>query len=203
MTITAVVVLEALTAADLNALIATSITAGNQPFGAPFTHVLAQGGSRICQAMIAGSQVLVGDQGDLGTPGAAGADGVCAAATVTLSSANLLALNATPIDLVAAPGAGKILVPIRVTLEHIFNTTGYAVSGNLQLQYNGGGGIATLIAPAGLLDTAASQAAAPAAPTLNALTSASINKSLQLKASAALTTGDGTLKVTYYAPFTA
>lgn len=44
----------------------------------------------------------------------AGGGAIIERATVTLSAADMLALHATPVTLVAAPGAGKVLVPHRV-----------------------------------------------------------------------------------------
>jgi len=46
-------------------------------------------------------------------------------ATVTLSSAQILALDGTPVTIVPAPGSGKWLVPHRVALAVDFATTPY------------------------------------------------------------------------------
>jgi hypothetical protein len=43
-------------------------------------------------------------------------------ATVTLSSADILDLHNTPVTLVAAPGAGKCLLPVRVVSSHTGHT---------------------------------------------------------------------------------
>lgn len=47
-------------------------------------------------------------------------------ATVTVSSAQLLALNATPKTLIAAPGAGKALILVAAELWLDYATTAYA-----------------------------------------------------------------------------
>ena len=50
-------------------------------------------------------------------------------ATVTLSSAQILDLHNTPITLVAAPGAGKFVVPHEVVAYYSFGTIAYTASG--------------------------------------------------------------------------
>ncbi len=52
--------------------------------------------------------------------------GAVQSATVTLSSAQILSLHTTPITLVAAQGAGTLIVPIRITAYVDFNSTPYA-----------------------------------------------------------------------------
>jgi hypothetical protein len=68
MTVSVYTMLEALSPAALNTLVAAAILAGQQPYGAPFSRVTPHGETSVCQAMITGSQVLVG------ASGAAGAD---------------------------------------------------------------------------------------------------------------------------------
>lgn len=61
----------------------------------------------------------------------------------TITSAQMLALNATPISLVAAPGAGKIIVPKRAVLFLDYNSAAYAgvASGeDLSFRYTDGSG---------------------------------------------------------------
>lgn len=45
--------------------------------------------------------------------------------TVPITSAQLLALKATPVQLVAAPGAGLMLIPLDCTIEYKFNSVAY------------------------------------------------------------------------------
>lgn len=64
---------------------------------------------------------------------------------ITLTSAQILALNGTPITLVAAPGAGKIVKLLACSLQGNFGTVAYATNttlrvkvGSLDQQFVGG-----------------------------------------------------------------
>lgn len=182
MAVTSYSLITSLSASDFASQIADAIAAGYQPLGKPSILPDKSGGYRYSQAMTVGSV----DSG-VGTNG-------LQVATVALTSANILALNATPITLVAAPGAGKVIIPIRVFLKFTKVATAYTVSGNLQNLYTGGTA-QTLIAAAGLLDQTVNTSAivVPAAETR--ANSALLNLAYQIKASAAQTTGDGTLSI--------
>jgi len=88
-------------------------------------------------------------------------------ADVQITNAQLLAIRATPINLVPAPGAGKAIVVLGAQLY--FDSAGaYTVGTNdLQLEYASGADIAALIETVGFLDQATDQARyhAPAAGT--------------------------------------
>jgi hypothetical protein len=58
-------------------------------------------------------------------------------ATLTLTNAQLLALFATPVQIVPAPGAGKVIVPISCHARLERGTTAYSASRNLQVQWTG------------------------------------------------------------------
>lgn len=68
------------------------------------------------------------------------ADDLVHSASVTLSSANILALSATPISLVAAPGAGKIIIVEGILFKMIRTGTAYANGGALEFRYTDGSG---------------------------------------------------------------
>lgn len=164
------------------------------------------------------------DPGNAGTLVALGSDGKIAgallnpvagsasilAATVTLNRADILALNATPFDLVAAPGANKINILIAMVLKYTFGVAAYAAGGNLTAIYEsdalleaGGAGIANT-----MLQAAADRIAFIGSSTdLNgkqgpAATTDGVNDKIQLKSSVAYTdaggTSTGTLTVTTY-----
>lgn len=58
-------------------------------------------------------------------------------ADITLSSSQVLNANTTPPDIIAAPGAGKIIVPISFTISIDFNTAAYATNTNFRFEING------------------------------------------------------------------
>jgi hypothetical protein len=51
---------------------------------------------------------------------------VLSVVSLTLTSAQILALHGTPIQILAAPGAGKVIVPIEATAQYKFNSATYA-----------------------------------------------------------------------------
>lgn len=53
----------------------------------------------------------------------------------TITAANFIAAYATPQVLIAAPGANKVIIVHRFTLELVWNTVQYTLGGALQLQY--------------------------------------------------------------------
>lgn len=70
----------------------------------------------------------------------ASAAGTFLTSQVSLSSAQILALNATPVTLVAAPGAGKIICVDRITLKMVTTATAYANGGALEFRYTDASG---------------------------------------------------------------
>jgi hypothetical protein len=61
-------------------------------------------------------------------------------ARVAVSSANILALNATPKVLVPAPGVGRIIVVSRITVKMVRTATAYANGGALEFRYTDASG---------------------------------------------------------------
>jgi hypothetical protein len=59
---------------------------------------------------------------------------------VALSSANILAMNGAPVSLIAAPGAGKVIVVDHILLKMVTTATGYANGGAVEFRYTDGSG---------------------------------------------------------------
>lgn len=82
-------------------------------------------------------------------------------ATVTITSAQLLALNATPQTLVPAQGANKAIIPQLVVVRHAGGTAyaGIAAGEDLAVKYTDGSGAATTssIETTGFLDQTTAQ----------------------------------------------
>ena len=88
-------------------------------------------------------------------------DGGIQYAEVTISSAQVLALFGTPITLVASPGAGKVLVPLRCAIVLDFVEAAYAgiaAGEDLAIRYTNAAGVICLTVEAtGFLDQASDQ----------------------------------------------
>lgn len=59
-----------------------------------------------------------------------------AAATVAISSANILAMNGAPVTVLAAPGAGKAILVDNILFEMTRTSTAYANGGAINFQYH-------------------------------------------------------------------
>jgi hypothetical protein len=90
------------------------------------------------------------------------------APTVTITSAQVLALNATPISVVAAPGAGLAVIPSRVMIHKPAGTAygGIAAGEDLVLKYTNGSGAqcSSVVETTGFLDQTTAQTRVAHAP---------------------------------------
>ena len=123
-------------------------------------------------------------------------------AEVEISAAEILALFAAPKELVAAPGAGKVLEFISLLLAYDWGTVAYTIgtAGNLQVKYTDGSGVAvsTTRAATGFLDAVAD--ALSSLDKLEATVEPAVNEPLVLTvATASPTAGDSPIhaKVAY------
>ena len=122
---------------------------------------------------------------------------------VVVSSAELLALNATPKEIVAAPGAGLAIVPaspIAAVLHLDFNAAAYngiAAGEDLSFKYTDGSGTQLFTVEAtGFLDATEDAVAYAADPTL-VTPEADVPVVLQMLAGE-IATGDSPLRVRFY-----
>ena len=118
-------------------------------------------------------------------------------ATVTLSSADMLALDSTPFEVVAAPGAGKYLAVHLVTGYYAYGTTVYDYADGVALCYTDISNtlIADLTDP---LTVATSDVVINKPPSDTTGTASSVvNRPIAMSGTAA-TTGDGPLTITVW-----
>lgn len=122
--------------------------------------------------------------------------------TVTLTSAQVLALHTTPVTVVQAPGAGLAIVPVSAMFNYQFGGTAYTDGGgNITLAGNGTGNYASF-ASAGFWDQGSSKVKPFTALTNPAVVSlAAVESAIQVGQNTANPTlGNGLLAVTvaYY-----
>lgn len=120
--------------------------------------------------------------------------------TTSIASAALLTLGTTPVTLVAAPGAGLVVVPVSVTGSLTFLTGAYTNAGTLSVGWNGANGV-TVTNVNGALTAAASQVGVTGGLSLGTIARASVaNLALTLQSSGAVAVGAGSFVVTvsYY-----
>ena len=121
---------------------------------------------------------------------------------VSLSAAQFLGMYATPVQVIAAPGANKAVVVDRVVMNMTYGTTQFAAGGVVGLQY---GNAAHLAGPLASSTEAATDFTGAAASTLftfaggmstGAAVASAANAAVYIShQTAAFTTGDSTFKV--------
>lgn len=131
-----------------------------------------------------------------------------------LTSAQLLALNTTAVQLVTAPitaglpsylvpPRGYLYVPTTLTLEYLFGGTAYTIGGTspvIQIEYTGKAVNLISVSPTGLVDQAANTQTTNLAPATGAIASLanSANLGLEVKlggTTPTLTLGNGTVNL--------
>lgn len=112
---------------------------------------------------------------------------------LNLTSADLLSLNTTPITVASAIGVGYALVPISMAYRFTYVSADYA-GGNVII-INAGGGTNSYAAIANNYLRTSNKSGIIACSTGSSSNAMIENADLQLSATAALTTGDGTLTV--------
>lgn len=115
---------------------------------------------------------------------------------VALSSAQILALNATPVELVPAQGAGMVISVNRITVKMVTTATAYAAGGALEFRYTNASGtkVTADIAAAVVTAGAGTSYTAVAGVTTSLTELANANIVID-NATQAFTTGTGTAVV--------
>lgn len=116
---------------------------------------------------------------------------------VPLSSAQILALNATPVSLVPAQGAGKIIIVDEILFEMTRTGTAYANGGALEFRYTDASGakVSADIAASIVTTGGAGVAYANVGGVVSSLTPVANAPIVVNNATAAFITGTGTAKV--------
>lgn len=114
-----------------------------------------------------------------------------------LSSAEILNLDTTPITLVAAPGAGKMLIPLRVTANLVYGTSAY-VAGTDYITLNIGTYATGLFLSNSFIQSSSNYITANAQAGFTNSYANLANKSLNLTATGSISAGDSTIEVTLH-----
>ena len=125
-------------------------------------------------------------------------------AVYTLSSAQLLALQTTAVQIVIAPGAGFAVIPTSITAQYKFNTTAYTIANAdnaLQIEYTGKTTNLVKVLATGLADQTVNEITTvwPAVAGTDLAQTNEANLGLEVKLTGttpALTLGDGTITLT-------
>lgn len=126
-----------------------------------------------------------------------GGGGTVSTIKVSLPSSAILALNATPFELIPAPGAGKTINVLKVFFKYNFNTTPYSGGGGIAVSLGSGfGSIPVSNAIGGVLNNFQTSYAKPTMYTGSVVISFGYaNIGLYLTAGLPQTGGDGSLDV--------
>lgn len=84
--------------------------------------------------------------GAITTPGTITATGAVTApnintVTVALTAANIIAMGTTPVSLIAAPGAGKIIIVDHILFKMVRTATAFTGGGALEFRYTDASGV--------------------------------------------------------------
>lgn len=117
--------------------------------------------------------------------------------TISVSSANILAMNGAAVNLVAAPAAGYCIFVDNIVIIMTRTSTQYASGGVVTIQYTGAASVHTSTLPASVITGAAGTVITQLGPATAANgTTVPTATGLEItNATGAFTTGTGTMKV--------
>ena len=121
----------------------------------------------------------------------------------TLTAAQVLALNATPVQLLPAPGANLAIVLRAVLLELLFNTTAYTNGGGANIQFLANATVVSDVTQAnfnGLITANAGSILLVDSPFINTVLAKAnlVNQPLNVNLTAALTAGNSPLQISTF-----
>lgn len=79
---------------------------------------------------------IIKDGGAVGAINSSPVGGILKQAQITITNAQMKTLNTVPVDVIPAPGAGKIVIPVMCWVHSVI-VTGYNTSNSCSLRYNG------------------------------------------------------------------
>ncbi len=115
-----------------------------------------------------------------------------------ITSAEILAMDTVPVEIVPDPGDGKINVPVGICWDVLPGTIVYSGAGSVTTAFDGGATAFTTLAPG--LNSATQKIGNALAPSGNAADATTRAGKITASLAAPLTSGNGTLRVTakYY-----
>lgn len=117
-------------------------------------------------------------------------------AEISLSAANIIAMNTTPVTLISSPGSGRVILVHSITLQIIRTATAFTGGGAVEFRYNNGSGAkVSADMSSSLITGAAGTAYASVAGVTAELTVVPAVPLVITNATAAFAAGTGTAKV--------
>ena len=121
----------------------------------------------------------------------------------TLTAAQVLALNATPIQLLPAPGANLVIVLRAVLLELLYGGTAYTNAGNANIQFLANATVVSDVTQAnfnGLITATANSILLVDSPFINTVLAKAnlVNQPLNVNLTAALAAGNSPLQISTF-----
>ena len=114
-------------------------------------------------------------------------------ASVSVSSAQILALFATPVTVVASPGANAAIIPVNIAVEYLFSTGAYTDPNGTAWFWGSQAGVAVSTNTIDVTQAASYLAIAPAATLSSGATTPAqiVNQPIVIQTIAANPTGGG------------